>query len=88
MSADELGCIGVNISGRWLSNLRFADCMVLIATSPQTLVQRQLDEVDCISTEFCLQISTKDKGYACYKEKETLHITCQPYWNKLISLNN
>jgi len=75
-SADELGWIGVNISGRRLNNLRFADDIVLIATSPEAL-QRLLDEVDRISTEFQLEISTKKtKVMAATKENETLNITC------------
>ena len=37
MSADERGLIVVNIGGRRLNNLRFADDIVLIATSPEAL---------------------------------------------------
>ena len=41
-SVDDLSWIGVNISGKYLNNLRYADDIVLIATSPSGL-QRLLD---------------------------------------------
>jgi len=59
-SAHELAWIGVNISGRWLNNLRFADDIALIATSPATM-QRLLEETDRLSTEFQLKISAKKR---------------------------
>jgi len=67
----------MNISGRRLNNLRFVDDLVLIATSPESL-QRLLDEVDRVSTELRLQISTpkKTKVMAATKEKKTLNVTC------------
>jgi len=46
-----------------------ADNTVLTATSPEVL-QRLLDEVDRVPTEFCLQISTKNESYGCYKRKD------------------
>ena len=37
--ADELSCIGVTVSGRTLNNLRYADDIVLTATTPTALQQ-------------------------------------------------
>jgi len=75
MSSDELGWIGVNVSGRLLNNLQYADDIALIATWPEML-QRLLDKVDRVSTECHLEISTKKtKVMAATKEKKTLNIT-------------
>ena len=57
-SADELGWIGVTISGRTINNLRFADDIVLIATSPQEL-QMLLDKVQAKAEEFQLELNSK-----------------------------
>ena len=80
----------MNIIGRRLNNLRFPDDIVLIATSPKAL-QRMLDEVDRVSTEFRLEFSTKRRSlWLLQKEKKTLNITChglqEPYLNKSTSL--
>ena len=56
-TADEMSWVGMRISGKYLNNLRFADDVVLIATSPERL-QTLIDEVDCVSKEFKLEIST------------------------------
>ena len=57
-ATEDLSWVGVNVSGRKLNNLRFADDIVLIATSPERL-QSLLDEVDRVSSEYQLEISTK-----------------------------
>jgi hypothetical protein len=76
-TADELSWIGISVSGREVNNLRFADDIVLIATSPERL-QRLLDEVDRISNEFQLEISTKKtKVMAATREPEQLNILCR-----------
>ena len=55
--ADEMSWVGKRISGKHLNNLRFADDVVLIATSPERL-QALIDEVDRVSKQFQLEIST------------------------------
>ena len=55
-SADELGWIGVTVSGRTLNNLRFADDIVLIATSPEDL-QQLLAKVEENSAEYQLELN-------------------------------
>ena len=57
-SADELGWIGVTVSGRTLNNLRFADDIVLIATSPADL-QRLITKVEEKAAEYQLQLNAK-----------------------------
>ena len=62
-SADELGWIGVTISGRTINNLRYADDIVLIATSAAAL-QQLIDRVNEVSKEYGLEINIKkDKGH-------------------------
>jgi len=56
-SADELSCIGVTVSGRTLNNLRYADDIVLIATTP-TALQQLIDKVVAVSRDYGLEIST------------------------------
>ena len=76
-SVDELNWIGLRISGRNFNNLRFADDIVLISTSPIDL-QRLIDEVDRISTRYNLEISTKKtKVMAACREPEVLRISCR-----------
>ncbi|CAH1255443.1 Hypp1532 [Branchiostoma lanceolatum] len=50
--------IGVNVGGRTINNLRFADDIAFIATSPEGL-QELLDSTDNTSSEYQLEISTK-----------------------------
>ena len=57
-SADELDWIGVNISGRILNNLRYADDIVLIATTRDHL-QQLIDTVAAVSQQYGLEISTR-----------------------------
>ncbi|CAH1270888.1 Hypp4491 [Branchiostoma lanceolatum] len=57
-SAGELSWIGVNISGKTINDLRFADDIGLIATSPERL-QELLDLENTVSMEYSLEISTK-----------------------------
>ncbi|KAI8513394.1 hypothetical protein Bbelb_100330 [Branchiostoma belcheri] len=76
-SAGELSWIGVNISGRTVNNLRFADDIVLIATSPERL-QELLDLVNTVSLQYRLEISTKKtKVMAATKQPTVLRIFCQ-----------
>ncbi|CAH1268742.1 Hypp3973 [Branchiostoma lanceolatum] len=76
-SAGELSWIGVNISGRTINNLRFADDIGLIATSPERL-QELLDLVNTVSMEYSLEISTKKtKVMATTKQPTVLKIYCQ-----------
>src|SRR6218665_3007006 len=44
-SADALSWIGITISGRIINNLRYADDIVLVATSKETL-QQLMDRVN------------------------------------------
>src|ERR1700733_15278524 len=61
-SADELTMIGVTISGRTINNLRYADDIVLIATSREKL-QQLLDKVNETSNKYGMEINTKkNKG--------------------------
>ena len=57
-SVDELTWIGVTISGRTINNVRYADDIVLIATSQEAL-QRLLNTLSTVSREYGLVISTK-----------------------------
>ncbi|KAI8507539.1 hypothetical protein Bbelb_149190 [Branchiostoma belcheri] len=76
-SAGELSWIGVNISGRTVNNLRFADDIALIATSPERL-QELLDLVNTVSLQYRLEISTKKtKVMAATKQPTVLRIFCQ-----------
>ena len=76
-TADEMSWVGMRISGKYLNNLRFADDVVLIATSPERL-QALIDEVDRVSKEFQLEISTsKTKIMATTNEPQQLLIRCR-----------
>jgi len=46
------------VSGRTLNNLRYADDIVLIATTPKAL-QQLIDKVDAVSRDYGLEISTR-----------------------------
>ena len=75
-SADELNDIGIKVSGRIINNVRYADDIVLIATSPDDL-QKLLDNVDEVTRKFGLEISTrKTKVMTAANEKIPLHIHC------------
>ena len=76
-TADEMSWVGMCISGKHMNNLRFADDVMLIATSPERL-QALIDEVDRISKEFQLEISTsKTKIMATTNEPQQLLIRCR-----------
>ena len=47
-SANVLSWTGVSVSGRTLNNLRYADDIVLIATTP-TALQQLIDKIDAVS---------------------------------------
>ena len=67
----------MRISWKHLNNLRFADDVVLIATSPERL-QALIDEVDRVSKQFQLEISTsKTKIMATTNEPQQLLIRCR-----------
>ena len=75
-SADELGWIGVTINGRTINNLRYADDIVLIATSAAAL-QQLIDRINEVSKEYGLEISIKKtKVMVVSKTRETIQITC------------
>ena len=75
-TVDEISWVGMRISGKYLNNLRFADDVILITTSPERL-QVLIDEVDRDSNEFKLQISTsKPKIMATTNEPQQLLIRC------------
>ncbi|CAH1277626.1 Hypp9718 [Branchiostoma lanceolatum] len=65
-SAGELSWIGVNISGRTINDLRFADDIGLIATSPERL-QELLNLENTVSMEYSLEISTKKTKVPIFK---------------------
>ncbi|CAH1258963.1 Hypp2117 [Branchiostoma lanceolatum] len=76
-SVEEQPTIGVNISGRNINNLRFADDIALIATSPEGL-HELLDSTDSTSSEYQLEISTKKtKVMAVAKEPTQVTATCR-----------
>ena len=76
-TADELLWVGVCISWKHLSDLRFAHDKVLIATLPERL-QAIVNEVDDVSKEFQLLISTgKTKIMPTTKEPQQLLIKSQ-----------
>ena len=67
--ADEKNWIGVNISGENINNLRYADDIVLISASVRGL-QDLLNEVERVSSELCLEFSTK--------KTKVMAATCNP----------
>ena len=76
-SMEDLSWIGVNVSGKKLNNLCFADDIVLITTSPERL-QSLLDEVDQVSSEYQLEISTKKtKTMVATRVPEQISIQCR-----------
>ena len=73
-TADEMSWVGIRISGKYLNNLQFTDDVVLIATSPERL-QSLIDEVDCVSKEFKVEISrSKTKIMSTTNEPQQLVI--------------
>ena len=76
-TADEMSWVEMRISRIYLSNLQFADDMVLIATSPKRL-HALINEVDRASKEFKLEIGTsKTKIMATTNELQQLLIRCR-----------
>ena len=68
--------VGMRISGKHLNNSRFADDVVLIATFPERS-QALINEVDDVSKEFQLSISTsKTKIMTSTNEPQQLLIRC------------
>ena len=57
-SADEASWIGITIGGRTINNLRYADDIVLIATSASDL-QQLIDKVATVSHSYGLEVSTR-----------------------------
>ena len=75
-SADELGWIGVTIGDRTINNLRYADDIVLIATSVAAL-QQLIDKVNEVSKEYGLEINIKKtKVMVVAKTREKVPLTC------------
>ena len=74
-SADDLSSIGVCISGRNFNNLRFADDIVLMATSA-TELQMLLDKVETASNEVKLEINERKTKVMTTATSEQLSIRC------------
>ena len=75
-SADELSWIGITVSGRTLlNNLRYADDIVLIATTP-TAHQQLIDKVDAVSRDYGLEISTRKTKVMVTLEGRDHTFTC------------
>ena len=94
-SADDMSWIGIRISGRQINNLRYADDIVLIATSKEEL-QRLLDKLNQVSGNYGMRINTKKtKVMAATRNGEILNISvsgkrleqvdCFKYLGSLIS---
>ena len=73
-SADELSWIGVTASGRTLNNLRYADDIMLIATTATALVQ--IDKVDAVSRDYGLEISMRKTKVMVTSERRDHTFTC------------
>ena len=72
----EFYSLGVTISGRTINNLRYADDIVLIATSAAAL-QQLIDRVNEVSKEYGLEINIKKtKTMVVAKTRETVQLTC------------
>jgi len=56
-SADEMTWIGIKFSGCTINNMRYADDIVLIATSPAAF-QQLIDKINAVSREYGLEISS------------------------------
>src|SRR6218665_3099311 len=75
-AADALSWIGITISGRIINNLRYADDIVLVATSKETL-QQLMDRVNEASGKYGLEINTKKtKVMVVSRTCEKITITC------------
>jgi hypothetical protein len=75
-SADVLSWIGITISGRTINNLRYADDIVLVATSKEAL-QQLMDRVNETSKNYGLEINTKKTKVMVVSRKcEKISITC------------
>ena len=55
---DEFTWIGVTVSGRTINSLRYADDIVLIATSQEAL-HALINKLSSVSREYGLEINTK-----------------------------
>ena len=76
-SAEELQTVGVKINGRFLNNLRYADDILLVSTTPEGL-QRLVAKLDQAASVFQLEISTKKtKIMAATRNEERISITCR-----------
>jgi len=74
-SADELSWIGITVSGCTLNYLRYADNIVLIATTP-TALQQLIDKVDTVSRDYGLEISTRKTEVMVTSEGRDHTFTC------------
>jgi hypothetical protein len=75
-SADVLSWIGITISGRTINNLRYADDIVLVATSKEAL-QQLMDRVNETSGKYGLEINTKKtKVMVVGRAGEKISIIC------------
>ena len=77
-SVDELAWTGVSIGGVRVNYLRYADDIVLIATSSHALQQLLVAKLNQISSKYKLDINTsKTKVLTTAQVSESLNITCQ-----------
>jgi len=75
-SVDEFSWIGIMMSGRTINNLRYADDIVLIATSQEGL-QTLIDKLSTISHEYGLEINAKKtKVLVASKDATVVQVTC------------
>jgi NADPH:quinone reductase-like Zn-dependent oxidoreductase len=75
-SADILSWIGVTVSGRTINNLRYADDIVLVATSKEAL-QQLMDRVNETSKKYGLEMNIKKtKVMVVSRNREKIVITC------------
>jgi len=75
-SVDEFSWIGITMSGRTINNLRYADDIVLIATSQEGL-QTLIDKLSTVSHEYGLEINAKKtKVLVASKDATVVQVTC------------
>jgi len=75
-SVDEFTWIGVTVSGRTINDLRYADDIVLIATSQEAL-QALINKLSSVLRKYGLEINTKKtKVLVASTESTVVQVTC------------
>jgi len=75
-SVDEFSWIGITISGRTINNLRYADDIVLIATSQEGL-QTLIDKLSTAPHEYGLKVNAKKTDVlVASKDATVVQVTC------------